>query len=149
MASLDVYSLFTNVPLDETIDICIDSLYNDNEDTHKIPKYVFHNLLNVATKELIFMFNNKFYSFETKWFKDCPNGLKPVFYRWCYDIFVLFSSLYHTEKFKKYLSFKDPNINFSLKKKKWSSFILFRHQCFLWKRKICQKCLSEDDLKCC
>ena len=28
MVSLDVDSLFTNVPLNETIDICIDSLYS-------------------------------------------------------------------------------------------------------------------------
>ena len=27
-----------------------------------IPQDVFHNLLNVATKELFFMFNNKFYT---------------------------------------------------------------------------------------
>lgn len=31
MASLEVDSLFTNSPLIETIDICIESLYNDNE----------------------------------------------------------------------------------------------------------------------
>ena len=60
MASLDVDSLFTNIPLDETTDICIDSWYK-NKDTPKIPKDVFCNLLNVATKELFFMFNNKFY----------------------------------------------------------------------------------------
>ena len=30
MASLDFNSLFTNIPLDKTIDICIDSLYNNN-----------------------------------------------------------------------------------------------------------------------
>ena len=61
MASLDMDFLFTNIPLDETIDICIDSLYKDSENTAKIPKDVFRNLLNVATKELFFMFNNKFY----------------------------------------------------------------------------------------
>ena len=44
MASLDVDSLFTNIPLDETIDICIDSLYKDDENTPKIPKNVFRNL---------------------------------------------------------------------------------------------------------
>ena len=59
MASLDVDSLFTNIPLEETIDICIDSLYNDDENTPNIPKDVFRNLLNVATKESLFMFNNK------------------------------------------------------------------------------------------
>ena len=139
MASLDVDSLFTNIPLDETIDICIDSLYKDDENTPKMPKVVFRNLLIVATKESFFMFNNKFYkqidgvamgfplgpaldnifmcNFENIWIKDCPHSLKAAFYRWYVDdIFVLFSSLNQAEKFKKYLSPKYPNINFSLEK---------------------------------
>ena len=61
MASQYVDSLFTNIPLDETIDIYIGSLYNDNENTPKIRKNVFLNLLDVVTKESILMFNNKFY----------------------------------------------------------------------------------------
>ena len=61
MASLDVDSLFTNIPLDETIDNWIGSLYKDDENTLMIPKDVSRNLLTVATKESIFMFNNKFY----------------------------------------------------------------------------------------
>ena len=61
MASLDVDSLFTNIPLDKTTDICIDSLYNDKENTSKIPKDVFRNLIYVTTKESLFMFKNKFY----------------------------------------------------------------------------------------
>ena len=103
MASLDIDSLFTNIPLDETIDICIDSLYNDKVSNSQILKDVFRNLLYVATKVSFFMFKNKFYkqidgaamgsplgpalanifmcSFENKWLKDCPSGLKPVFYR--------------------------------------------------------------------
>ena len=139
MASLDVDSLFTNIPLDEAIDICIDSLYNDDENSLKIPIDVFCNLVTVATKEWLFMFNNKFYkqidgvamgsplgpglanvfmsSFENKWLKDCPHGLKPVFYRrYVNDIFVLFFFLDQAEKFKKCLSSKHPNINFSLEK---------------------------------
>ena len=133
MASLDVDSLFTNIPLDETIDICIDSLYKDDENSPKIRKDVFRNLLTVATEESFFMFNNKFYkqidgavvgsplgpalanifmsSFENKCLKDCPHSLKPVFYRrYVNDIFVLFSSLDQVEKFKKYLSSKYPNV---------------------------------------
>ena len=52
MASIDVDSLFTNIPLDETSEenICIDSLYKDDENTPKIPKDVFCNLLTVTTK---------------------------------------------------------------------------------------------------
>ena len=36
MASLDVDSLFTSIPLDKTIDICIDILHKDNKNTPKI-----------------------------------------------------------------------------------------------------------------
>ena len=31
IASLDISSLFTNIPLDKTIDICIGNLKNDNK----------------------------------------------------------------------------------------------------------------------
>ena len=61
MASLDVYSLFTNILLDETIAICVNNSYNDNENPPNIPKHYFRNLLNIATKESFFMFNNKYY----------------------------------------------------------------------------------------
>ena len=56
-------------------------------------------------------------NFENKCFKDFHHSLKPVFYRrYVDDIFVLFSSLDQAGKFKKYLSSKHPNINFSLEK---------------------------------
>ena len=62
MASLDIDSLFTNIPLNETIDICIEVLYNDNKNSPKIPRDFFRKLLNVwPHKESFFMFNNKFY----------------------------------------------------------------------------------------
>ena len=61
MASLDVDSLFTNIPLDETTNICVDNLYNENENSLNIPKHDLRNLLNIATKESFFMFNNKYY----------------------------------------------------------------------------------------
>ena len=38
-----------------------DILNNDNQNTPKIPKEVFRNFLNVATKQSLFMFNSKFY----------------------------------------------------------------------------------------
>ena len=103
MASLDIDSLFTNIRLEETIDIFVDNLHSDNENPSNIPKHNFRNLLNIATKETFFMFNNKYYkqldgvamrsplgpvlanvfmcNFESKWPRDCPNDFKTVFYR--------------------------------------------------------------------
>ena len=58
MVSLDVDSLFTNIPLEETSDICVDNLYNDNENLPNIPKHSFRNLLNIATKETLCLTTN-------------------------------------------------------------------------------------------
>ena len=139
MASLDVDSLFTNIPLEQTIDICVDNLCSHNENPPNTPKHNFCNLLNIATKETFFMFNNKYYkqvdgvamgsplgpalanifmcSFESKWLTDCPKDFKPVFFRrYIDDIFVLFSSPDHADKFREYLSSKHSNIKFSIEK---------------------------------
>ena len=59
MASLDVDSLLNNIPFEETINICVDNLYNNNENPPNFPKH--GNLLNIATKETFFMFNNRYH----------------------------------------------------------------------------------------
>ena len=61
MASLYVNSLFTNTPLDQNIDICVDNLYNGKENPTKISKHDFSSLINTATEESFFTFNNKYY----------------------------------------------------------------------------------------
>ena len=58
MASLDVDSLLTNVLLEETINICVDNLYNDRENPPNIPKHDFHNLLKIATRESLCLTTN-------------------------------------------------------------------------------------------
>ena len=50
MGSLDVDSLFTNVPLDESIDIILNQLYN-SVSPPTIPRPKLHQLFNLATKE--------------------------------------------------------------------------------------------------
>ena len=41
-------------------------------------------------------------SFESKWFRDCPNDFKPALCRrYADDIFALFSSPDNGDKFKK------------------------------------------------
>ena len=57
--------------------------------------------------------------FESKWLQGCPNDFKPVFYRrYVDDIFALFSSLDHADKFKEYWPSRHTNINFSIEKEK-------------------------------
>ena len=62
MASLDVDTLFTNTPLDESIDIYLKKVFKASDTLVKgISKNDFQDLLNLATKESCFTFNNNFY----------------------------------------------------------------------------------------
>ena len=87
---------------------------------------------------LIFTFNNKYYKhvdgvdmgfplgpalanifmfrFASKWLILIISNL--FYRRYVDDIFRLFSSPDHVDKFKEYLSSKHPNINFSIEKEK-------------------------------
>ena len=56
MASLDVDSLFTNIHLDETINIIIEKLFSENETVHNLNKDQFKSLLTLATEESYFLF---------------------------------------------------------------------------------------------
>ena len=124
MASPDVDSLFTNIPLREAIDICIASLYKDDEYTLKIPKDIFCNLLDDVAmgSPLGPTLDNIFkYSFENKWLKDCPHSVKPVFYkRYVDDIFVLLSFLDQAENERKLCCLSFLNINIFVKRENFS-----------------------------
>ena len=59
MCSFDVSSLFTNVPLDETIKISSEALYDQCDSQPIIPKDVFVELLKSATFSVEFSFYSK------------------------------------------------------------------------------------------
>ena len=61
MASFDVTSLFTNIPLNETISICLELLYNNRDDPPAIKRADMEVLLNLAAKESVFLFNGDIY----------------------------------------------------------------------------------------
>ena len=61
MGSLDVDSLFTNIPLEETINICTESIYDQNDSIEGLNKSEFKELLSLATKESYFIFNEILY----------------------------------------------------------------------------------------
>ena len=60
MCSFDVSSLFTNVLLDETIEICLDKLYA-LANLPSLPRFVLKNLLLFATKKSHFVFDGQYY----------------------------------------------------------------------------------------
>ena len=62
MYSFDISSLFTNVPLEETINICADALCCDDSDAQPlISKAVFIELMKSATSGVEFSFNDIMY----------------------------------------------------------------------------------------
>ena len=61
LASFDVESLFTNVPLNETINICIDRLHRNSFDFVKMPESDLRKLLEFAVKDSCFIFDDTIY----------------------------------------------------------------------------------------
>lgn len=136
MVSFDVESLFTNIPLDETINICVDRLYKRKKKIKGLLKRHFKQLLCHATKSSCFLFNGVYYSqidgvamgsplgptlanlflayHEEKWLNDCPVQFKPkLFRRYVDDIFLLFDKRDQVKKFLRYLNTRHKNIKFT------------------------------------
>ena len=61
MASLDIESLFINIPLDETIENCINDLFSNNDTVHNFIKEDLKELLQFPSYGLFFTFDNKYY----------------------------------------------------------------------------------------
>ena len=61
MAILDVESLFTNIPLEETIETCCESLYKNQELLCNISKNQFEKLLRAALSNNYFLFDGSIY----------------------------------------------------------------------------------------
>ena len=62
MCSFDIVGLFTNVPLDETIDICMDALYRNQRIARPpVEEKLLRKMLKKATTEVEFSFNNILY----------------------------------------------------------------------------------------
>ena len=136
MTSLDVESSFTHVPLEKTINICVNELFRSNSSIHGLNRKQITEMPSLTTKESIFLFDMAFYTqvdgvaigsplgsslanaflchHETKWLNDCPEKFKPVFYkRYVDDIFVLFKRSERVKRFVYYMNSKHKNINFS------------------------------------
>ena len=58
LANLDVESLFTNIPLEETIENCINDLFFNKSKIDNLTKQDLYDLLSAAAKESFFIFDN-------------------------------------------------------------------------------------------
>ena len=72
MASFDDESLFTNIPLQETIDVCADILLNDKPNINGFTKTDFHT---ITLSESLVLFNNEYYKQTDGVAIDSPLGL--------------------------------------------------------------------------
>ena len=137
MCSFDVESLFTNIPLDETIEVIAEDLFKDVEKVNNFNKDQFIQLLNFAMKDSPFIFNNNLYiqqdgvamgsplaptfanaflgHYEKIWLEQCPPSFKPLVYkRYVDDTFLLFNNPEQIPKFLAYLNSKHNNIKFTV-----------------------------------
>ena len=145
MASLDVESLFTNIPLEETIKNCVNDLFSNNFYSGKLSRKDLYELLKLATTESSFIFDNKLYKqidgvamgspsgptlanaflchSKKNWLNECPSQFKPVIYRrYVDDIFVLFKSKEHLKLFVNYTNSKHRNIKFTFETEDSNNF---------------------------
>ena len=139
MASFDVENLFTNIPLYETIDICIRLLFSTASDVMGITSKYFKSLLEIAVTNSYFIFNQKFYrqkegvgmglplgpSFanifmcyhEKQWLASCPPDFAPIYFRrYVDDCFVLFKDRSHADSFLSFLNSQHRNIKFTMER---------------------------------
>ena len=119
MASLDVDFLFTNVLLDETIEICVNKLFKFSQTVSGLNKQQVLEMLSLITKENVILFDQKYYSqinggamgsplgptldniflcsHDSTWLKICPKSFKLVYYKDTSMIFLC--SLKNRNKF--------------------------------------------------
>ena len=100
MTSFDIESLFTNIPLEETIDIYVDELFENYLKVNNLTKESFRSLLDSATLDSFFICDGKYYKqkdgvamgsplgptlsnvflchFEEQWMSDSLIDYKPI-----------------------------------------------------------------------
>ena len=72
MCSFDVVSLFTNIPVDKAIDICLKNLYKDTDKVNNLTCEQFKRLLKYCVKENHFQFEDKYLTRLMEWLWDLP-----------------------------------------------------------------------------
>ena len=138
MCSFDVKSLFTNVPLDETIGICADALYDGGNNTSSLDKDNFVKLMKLATSGVEFSFNNIMYRQVDGVAMGSPLGPSlanifvgyqeqrlfanyrrpPVYLRYVDDTFVILKNEKERRRFHQLLNDLHPSLSFTCESEK-------------------------------
>ena len=139
MCSFDISSLFTNVPLEETINICADALYCDASDALPlIFKAVFIELMKSATSGVKFSFNDIMYKqtdgvamgsplgpalanifvgfYEEKLFSQ--KSKPSIYFRYFDYTFAMFRNEEESDNFFKQLNCLHPSLKCTFEKEK-------------------------------
>ena len=134
--SFDISSLFTNVPLAKTIEICADALYNYDSMAPSFPRNIFVKLMQLATSSVEFSFNNIMHRQidgvaigsplspalanifagyqEAKLFNIAKRPL--VYFRYVDDTFVVFNNEEECNTFFIQLNSLHPSLRFTYEK---------------------------------
>ena len=136
LVSFDVVSLFTNIPLGESINLAVDKIFESK--VTKLSKQDLKKLFLIATSQTHFLFNGKYYDQidgvcmgsplgpvlanlfmgekESEWLSNF-NGSGPKFYkRYVDDIFCIFENESQVEPFLAFLNSRHQNIKFTVEK---------------------------------
>ena len=136
MCSFDIISLFTCIPVNETIEICLDKLYEHTELVHSLKRVQLKKLLNYCVKENQFSFENHYYDqtdgvamgsplgpilanifmshFEEKALNKYDGNLPLYYKRYVDDTFLIFNDRDDCELFFDFLNLQHKNIKFTL-----------------------------------
>ena len=143
VCSFDVFSLFTNVPLDEIIKICSNALYEQFDSQPVIPKDVFVELTKSATSSVEFSFNSATYKqtdgvpmgsplgpalanifvgcYEEKLFSQTQKP--PTYFRYYDDTFAIIDHEAEADESLTKLNCLHPSFKFTFEKEKCLPFL--------------------------
>ena len=144
LTSFDVTSLFTNIPIKETVDIAVELVFQNGNTFRDMARKDFRRMLEICTEDNHFLFNGEHYTqfegfamgnplsatmanlflsyHEQNWLRECPLDYKPLLYkRYVDDCFLVFKKESHAQRFLDYLNVKHPNIKFTMEKEENNS----------------------------
>ena len=137
MVSFDVVSLFTNIPLQECIDLAV-SYITGGSSVPKLSKSDLIKLLSIATAQTHFLFNGKVYDqidgvamgsplalvlaslflghHESLWLNTYRGSPVHLYRRYVDDTFCLFNNEHEALLFLQYLNSQHENIRFTMER---------------------------------